>query len=324
MALSVSPRIVSHAKSRTFGKHFAFIRWIVVAATVAVPSTGSSEDQALGSAMQSNGGPEPSPYIDEPFERLINDIPKLKGIEPATDQHALAVILSATAERVDRFLRDIVTVAAQEEVTQEKLDKQGSVLSSQHLQYNYLILLHKDETPQRLEEYRQGASGQIASQKSGVAGYSVTSGFALKCLYFATPRLKESRFRYLGEQLVGATETYVVGFAQQPGKASSLESVSGDWGSTAILVQGIAWIDQHSLQIIHLRTDLLVVPTGVGLDRQTTEIAFGEIKLPDVEAPLWLPTEVDVQALFRGENFRNEHRYSNYKHFGATVKMIAP
>jgi len=91
-----------------------------------------------------------------------------------------------------------------------------------------------------------------------------------------------------------------------------------------VFVQGIAWVDQDSFQIIRLRTDLLGPPADVGLTRQTTEVTFDEVRLPDVEEALWLPKSVDVYAVFNGQAFRNEHRYSNYERYRVSVKMNVP
>lgn len=83
-----------------------------------------------------------------------------------------------------------------------------------------------------------------------------------------------------------------------------------------------------------MRTDLLAPRPEIGLDRQTTEVTFNQVQLPDVAAPLWLPSEVKVYIKFKShdperkltyeQSFQNEHRYSDYRRYRVFVKMLPP
>jgi hypothetical protein len=109
---------------------------------------------------------------------------------------------------------------------------------------------------------------------------------------------------------------------------------AGDSLQYPVLIQGIAWIDKGNLQIIRMRTDLLAPHPELGLERQTTDVAFGEVRLVDVATPLWLPKEVKVNVGFKEHDadngrvheisFRNEHHYSEYRRYRVSVKMVAP
>jgi hypothetical protein len=95
-----------------------------------------------------------------------------------------------------------------------------------------------------------------------------------------------------------------------------------------MLAQGVAWLDKYNFQIIRMRTDLLAPRPEISLDRQTTEIAFNQVHLPDVAAPLWLPSEVKVYIKFKSHDperklsFQNEHRYLDYRRYRVSVKML--
>jgi len=254
-----------------------------------------------------------------PFEQLVEFIPELKAIRPVPSQQALDAVLEKTGTRVDEFFRDITNLAAHEEVKQERLSKTHWV-QTQDFQYNYLIVVHRDEEPPRFEEYRANTEGKPTTQK----GNSITFGFALTCIYFSTAHQPESTFVYLGDGRIGQRNTYVVAFAQRPSHTTMAESVSGSWGVESVFVQGVAWIDQDNFQIVRLRTDLLGPPTDLGLTRQTTDVTFDEIRLSDVEGPLWLPRSVQVYTVFNGQAFRNQHRYTNYERYRVSVKMNVP
>jgi hypothetical protein len=198
------------------------------------------------------------------------------------------------------------------------------MMASQRVRYNYLIVLNPETNPPRYEEYRTDGDGKRSEQQGSEQGYAITTGFALKCIYFLPALREDSTFRYLGDQMIGAKDTYVVAFAQRPAQATFWGTVTGDWGTVRILDQGIAWIDKSTFQILRLRTDLLAAHSEISLARQTTEINFGAVQIPDVPAPLWLPSEAVVDADFQGHTLRNEHHYSEYQRFRVSVKMGEP
>ena len=131
-------------------------------------------------------------------------------------------------------------------------------------------------------------------------------------------------FRYLGDEMIGARNTYVVAFAQRPGRATFTGMAGGPWGSVVIMVQGIAWVDKNTFQLVRLRTDLLAPRGDIGLERQTTEENFTEVQLADIPSPLSLPSDVRVYAVFNGNIFRNEHHYTDYRRYRVSVKIVVP
>jgi hypothetical protein len=137
----------------------------------------------------------------------------------------------------------------------------------------------------------------------------------------------------LGEEKLDGRETYVVGFAQKPDKATLSVRMKGRDGSPAhILVQGIAWIDKSNFQIVRMRTDLLAPRWDVGLNQQTTEVSLGKVQLADVTASLWLPINVKVYVEFTTHNgavdevfelsYKNEHHYSDYQRYRVSAKVV--
>jgi hypothetical protein len=130
----------------------------------------------------------------------------------------------------------------------------------------------------------------------------------------------------LGQEELDGHMTDVLAFAQRPGWATILGRVVANGRSVVILYQGIAWIDVSTSQIIRMRTDLLAPRSDVGLKQQTTEVEFGEVHLPEVATPLWLPQTVVVTASLNAETLRNEHRYTNYRLFRveSTIKPAEP
>jgi len=263
------------------------------------------------------------PYMELPLEELAHHIPELKDIQPSKDQQSLLTILEKTGMVVDQFFLDITNVIAHEDITQQ-ITRENNSRASMDLQYSYLIVLNRDEKPPRFEEYRMNKDGEAVTSRGTGQGFAVTSGFTLKCIHFSSAHRYESRFRHLGYGRLGQRNTYVVVFAQESPYAKISESVKGAWGTVPVYIQGIVWIDRETFQILRLRTDLLAPPASLGLYRETTEITFTETSLQDYKFPLWLPSSVNVEGVFDGQIFHNEHRYSDYKRYRVSVKMKAP
>ena len=259
------------------------------------------------------------------MQQLVKLIPELKHLQPAPDQQALPVILQKTGLRVDDFFSNVVDLIAHEKIRQARVDNRGAVTSSQDTRDNYLVVLRSDEGRRRLDEYRMDSKGNHLEQVGLDEGYMITSGFAMSCIYFATVMQAHTAFRYLGDQRVDKHNTYVVAFAQRPSETNPTGATKVQQGRTVhILMQGIAWVDKNSFRIVRLRADLLMPRPEIGLDRQTTDVAFSEVRLRDIAAPLWLPSAVKVYTRVHGHNFENEHHYTGYQRYRASAKVVVP
>ncbi len=294
----------------------------------AVESDGESEQSYYNNAR---------PYIDEPFKQLIKRVPQLKDLSPVASQQELPLILQKTGERVDDFFHRVIDLTAREEIFLTRLRQEKPFtrpeLSGEHVHDSYLILRHGNSSRTEIVEYRMDPNRGDFDPSVIKNGFLITSGFALSCNYFSTGFQPESRFRYLGNEQIGTQETYVVGFAQQPGKATLLVRMKGRNGVQAhMLVQGVAWIDKSNFQIVRMRTDLLAPRRDVGLNQQTTEVTLSKVQLADVSTPLWLPSSVKVYVEFTTHNgdvdrffelsYRNEHRYTDYQRYRVSAKVV--
>jgi len=265
------------------------------------------------------------PLLDEPLEQLIKRVPELKGIRKAASSQTLSTILGKTGENVDKFFDNFVDVIAQEEIRQERWSK------SQVVHDNYLILRHGSGSQARIEEFRMDEKGKRLERVGLDKGFFVTSGFALSCVYFSRLFQWDSRFQYLGDQTIGGRDAYVVAFAELPGARLPV-TLRGPRGTPVhMLLQGVAWIDAASFQILQIRSDILTPHPQVGLEELTTKVRFSQVRLPDGGVPLWLPRDANVQVklskvldLTFQASFQNLHRYKNYRPYRVSARIVAP
>jgi hypothetical protein len=284
------------------------------------------------------------PFVDWQLSELVKSVPELQGLQAAQSQEELPEILEKEGECVEELLESLPNTSSREEITQERLKRNGRVEARRVESFSFLILTHRSKEKVDLEEYRTDSQGNFVEPPETEGKFSLTKGFASSWLHFHPSDRSASRFSLLGEQELEGRKTYVVAFAQRPGWATIVGRIELNGRSVLVLYQGIAWIDVASYQIVRMRTDLLAPREDVDLERQTTEIEFGEVRFPDVSSLLWLPRDVVVTVETKdrvhrrqtpigvsvttesAQILRNRHHYSHYKLFRSesTIKPTEP
>jgi hypothetical protein len=268
---------------------------------------------------------EATTYANMGLDRIMKEVPELKDIRPATDQAQLPTILKNTGLAVDEFARNIGDMIAREDLLEEKLKPDGKVKSKLHVQDNYLIL-HHGYSWGSSSEYRMDDKGNRLGQFGLEKGYLVTSGHALSSVQFCTTAQSrtQTRYHFLGTEMLGARETYVLAFAQDPDEDNFVTVLTGTGGKDVTLrTQGILWIDKNGFQILRLRSDLLTPNAELRLRRVTTDTSFAQVQIPNAPDPVWLPDDVTVFIEIADEKFRNQHHYTNYHRYEVAVKIGA-
>ncbi len=287
------------------------------------PHKASTESASAGHEPEY---PNAHPYVDLPMAQVVERVPELKSLEPAADQQELPMILQKVGERMDDFVHNIGDLIAREDLTQERLNADGKIKAKQHLQDNYLILHHGNDWGPGAE-YRMDDKGSRLGPIGLSQGYLVTSGQALSCIQFSTAAQSQSqsRFRYLGNEMLGSRETYVLAFAQRPGEVSFATVMAGTGAKDVDMpTQGILWVDKSNFQILRIRSDLLAPNSEIQLDQLSTDVTLGEVRLQDVSNPLWLPTDAEVYIEIGGRKYRNMHHYEDYQRYRVAVKIGVP
>jgi hypothetical protein len=132
----------------------------------------------------------------------------------------------------------------------------------------------------------------------------------------------ESSFRYLGTQKVEKRPTYVVAFAQDPKLVKVPGVIEVESGRVPLLYQGVLWIDQETYKIVRMRTDVLAPLSAIKLWQATSTVEFSEVTIPTFDARLWLPKTVEITWDLGGTRLGELHKYSNYRLFAATSRIV--
>jgi hypothetical protein len=209
-----------------------------------------------------------------------------------------------------------VNTASVEEIHQVRMRRFGSVQRTVNdTKLNYLMLALPGRNGVALQEYRTDKKGKTDAFSQEPGEFMLTVGFASVSMYFHPKYQPLATFRYLGRKNLNGQEMLLVLFAQRLEPNAVLGRLKLGGASIPELVQGVAWIDPSSYEIVRMRTDLLAPLARISLDQATTDILFEPVRFRDSPDPMWLPREVNVTVKLADRTYQNQHRYSEYKMF---------
>jgi hypothetical protein len=310
--------------------------------------TGSS-DKVKQSG--SNGGATGPTYVDYSVEQLKKAVPALHGIKLEAGYGAsdsaiatsdmTASILEQTGDVITAMLPRVPNLIATEEVKQTidptsenafngppigRNSRSGgeyqTIPQYRTTFFTYRIVPGQDRSNHELGEYRTDAKNRPVDDVPGGVGSSRSVGFGTLWLLFFPGNQQGAHFRYVGRQKIGGHETFVLVFAQIPGK-TNLGTVIGTAGNQCLTyIQGVVWIDQSTFNIFRLQTDLLSPLPDIHMNQLRSTLKYSEVKIKQRNLTLWLPSDVDVSWRVGDRDGEEIHRYSHYRLFGATATIL--
>jgi tetratricopeptide (TPR) repeat protein len=236
----------------------------------------------------------------------------LPDFEPTSNQAPMEAILAAVGKNVAELFADLPNVCSVENVHQQRLGRNGKEVVSQEHKYRYLAVTPNNPWGPSVNEYRADLSGKVTDQMGLSENSMLTSGFVGAPLIFHPAFQRGSSFRLLGRQKVHGRNTFVIAYAQEPGKSRISGSFQQANSITTTYTQGLAWIDGENYQILRLTSDLLRPVPVIRLEKETTEIDFSEVQFKRPAQRFWLPEAVTVTLDWNGKVFRNQHAYSDF------------
>jgi hypothetical protein len=282
------------------------------------------------------------PYKDDSIGTMKLKVSQLDGVKAEASQEKLPAILDKAGAAIVAQMPRVPNLIALEEVAQEQPQSSpamGGAIGIRGAVNASIAAINPngpaDLVPQtwRRFEYlimaqHQGDGGTVFDEsrkdldKSDRAAAPHGIGFGSLWLMFVPAKQGESSFRYLGTQKVDKRPTFVVGFAQDPKLVKVPGVIQTERGEVPLLYQGIAWIDQETYKIVRLRTDLLAPLPTIKLLQATSTIIFSEVEIPKFDALLWLPKTVEITWDLDGNRLGELHRYSKYRLFAATSRIV--
>jgi hypothetical protein len=173
-----------------------------------------------------------------------------------------------------------------------------------------------------LDEFRTDTHDQPIDDSAHNSQGPFSVGFAFMWLIFLPGSLQKANFRYLGQQEIGDRETYVLAFAQIPDGGGIGAVIKSSYGRCSAPLQGVAWIDQSTFQIVRMQADLLAPLPGIELNQLRSILNYGPVKITGLKLLLWLPSDVQTSWQTTSRAGEESHTYSHYRLFQATARIL--
>jgi hypothetical protein len=246
---------------------------------------------------------------------------------PLPDPAELIRRLDDNQKNVERLRRNYICLV-QQEITQ--LDKEGNAKKVEHREYDEWYVagepirrtISRDGVPlnddeKRKEEKRVAEREKEARGRQAMRERGEHDNDDLTIRDF----LRSSRFLNLRREVHDGRELLAMDFQPNPdfkphGRAENFAS----------RLEGSVWIDEHDLQVARLEARFTKGMRFAGFLAAVKEGSHAVFEQARINDEVWMPTVVDAnvdgRVLFKGVNQRFVNRFSNYRRFTTTSKVL--
>jgi len=223
----------------------------------------------------------------------------------------LGDVLTQVGKSVERFWEEFPSVTCDETVLQQKLGTKGKILYSQKSVFDYLIFMNFDGTDPAVEESR------VLKTKNGKSEnlpLLVSNGFPTLLLVFHPFYQGSFEYSRLEDEVVEGRALMRVQFRHIQGSrsTSALRLRGRDY---PLDLQGTAWIEPKSGEIVRIKAGLVAPMDDVGLKALETEVSYAPIQFGTSNPPEWLPSVATVDLETVKQHWRNTHQFTEYRQF---------
>lgn len=246
---------------------------------------------------------------------------------PLPDPAELIRRLDDNQKNVERMRRNYICLV-QQEITQ--LDKEGNTKKIEHREYDewYVagepirraisrdgVPLNDDEKKKEEKHVAEREKEARERQTKRERGEHDSDDLAIRDF------LRSSRFTNLRREVHGGRQLLAMDFQPNPdfrphGRAENFAS----------RLEGSIWIDEHDLQVARLEARFTKGMRFAGFLASVKEGSHAVFEQARVNDEVWMPTyvdaSIDARVLFKGVNQRFVNRFSNYRKFTTTSRVL--
>jgi hypothetical protein len=148
----------------------------------------------------------------------------------------------------------------------------------------------------------------------------VTNGFSTLLLVFHPYYSGAFEFEPGPEETVDGVQALTVHFKHIRGQRS-LAALSLRNREFPLELKGTAWLDKNTGQVLKMESTLIDDMSDIGLRSLNVNVDYRYIQLGKNAAALTLPVLATVEVTTPRQHWRNTHRFSDYKIFGAEAEQ---
>jgi hypothetical protein len=225
--------------------------------------------------------------------------------------------LTRTSQQVSSYLDQLSDVKCTEQVTQEKLGKDGKVEQKEESAYDYLVILTTSGGELSLDESRLVVHEAKPDRKN--TSMLVSNGFATLFLVFHPYYADSFRFTALEDDVVAGRSLSKVRFQHVRGTRSPA-ALALRGREYPLDLSGTAWIDPQTGMIARITASIENTLEDVGLKALRSDLEFSPVPFPGMKETYWFPAQATVEVETPRQHWRNVHRFTDYKRFSVSTE----
>ena len=237
---------------------------------------------------------------------------------PAATGQNQAGPVALAEKQISAYLEQLADVHCTETVVQEKLAEDGHVEASAREQFDYLIMMSGNEDDFQLSESRIEASG--FRHKLLSFPMLVTNGMSTMLVVFHPYYRDSFQFETHPEELIGGRTTIPIAFTEIPGRRTPA-ALALRGREYPLYLQGTAWLDKESGEVVKMDAFLLHEMSDVGLRSLSIHVEYRATQLGTGTQQVMMPAQAVVDVTTPRQHWRNTHFFGNYQSFSTSVEQ---
>jgi hypothetical protein len=233
-----------------------------------------------------------------------------------------ANLVDQAQKQVVSYVGKLADLHCTEDVLQEKLKPNGGSELSSKSQYDYFLYMQGNSYDFQLSESRL----EIGTQKQAHQPLLLTNGFSTLLLVFHPYYRNAFDFTAGPSETIDGRSVIPVHFAHVKG-ARTPAALALRGREFPLELEGTAWLDAHSGQVVRIDAGLEHEMTDVGM--KSLKIRVDYVPSPKASDHFMVPSRAVVELQTPKQHWRNTHTFHNYKLFSTeanqdpTVKVKA-
>ena len=219
-------------------------------------------------------------------------------------------------KQVVKYISELSNLHCKETVTQEKLGVKGHVQTTERSSYDYLVMMEGNGDDFQLNESR--LETKAGAHKS--LPMLVTNGFSTLLLVFHPYYSGAFEFEPGPEETINGATAVTVHFKHIRGRRT-LAALALRNREFPLELQGTAWLDKKTGQVLKMESTLLDDMTDIGLRSLNVHVEYSQVHLGGTAGIMTLPVLATVEVTTPKQHWRNSHAFSDYKVFGAEAEQ---
>jgi hypothetical protein len=219
-------------------------------------------------------------------------------------------------KQVVKYISALSNLHCKETVTQEKLTMSGHVETTARSSYDYLVMMDGSGDDFTLNESRL----ETKAGPHKPLPMLVTNGFSTLLLVFHPYYSNAFEFEPGPDETVEGVPAITVHFKHIRGLRTPAALALRN-REFPLELQGTAWLDKKSGQVIKMESTLVDDMSDIGLRSLNVHVDYRNINLGKDAGSMTLPVLATVEVTTPRQHWRNTHAFADYKVFGAQAEQ---